>query len=80
MFKNRGKHIRIPRYPTGPLFLNPLIYWAVVDVVTDSLIGPVNSLIAQKNSLLTVQKFPVSFTGIFWSRVRKPMVRRELSG
>ena len=62
------------------MFLNPLIYWAIVNVATDSLIGPVISLIAQKNSLLTVQKFPVNFTGIIGRRVRKPMVRRGLSG
>ena len=56
VFKNRGKHKQIPRYPSGPIFLNPLMYWALVDVVTDSLIGPVHSLIAQKNSLLITRE------------------------
>jgi len=46
------------------MFLNPLIYWATVNVVPDSLIDPKisllsqkNSLIAQKNSLLVFREF-----------------------
>ena len=33
----------------------PLIYWAIVNVVTDSLIGPKITLLSQKNSQIAVK-------------------------
>ena len=45
----------ILQFLEGPMFLNPLIHWAIVNVVTDSLIGPKISLLSQKNSLIAVQ-------------------------
>ena len=64
MLENCQKSQIILQFLEGPMFLNPLIYWATVNVVPDSLIDPKisllsqkNSLIAQKNSLLVLREF-----------------------
>ena len=77
--ENHRKSQGIRQYRTGPMFLNPLIYWAIVTVVTDSLIGPRITLIVTKEFPDSRSKSPVRFTGIFEGRLPKPMVRRGLS-
>ena len=52
MLENCQKSSTILQFLAGSMFLNPLIYWAIVNVVTDSLIGPKISLLSQKNSLI----------------------------
>ena len=54
MLEKCQKSPTILQFLEGPMFLNPLIYWAIVNVVTDSLIGPKISLLSQKNSLLVL--------------------------
>ncbi len=52
MLEDCQKSPTILQFLEGPMFLNPLIYWAIANVVTDSLIGPKISLLSQKNSLI----------------------------
>ena len=55
MLENCQKNPTILQFLEGPMFLNPLIYGAIVNVATDSLIGPRISLLSKKNSLIAVQ-------------------------
>ena len=55
MLENCQKSQIILQFLEGPMFLNPLIYWAIENVATDSLIGPRISLLSKKNSLIVVQ-------------------------
>jgi len=77
---NREKSQRIRQYPTGPMFLNPLVSGTIGPTFPASLIAPWNSLFSQKNSLIPRFKFPVNFTGIFQRRSRNSLQWRGLSG
>ena len=55
MLEKCQKSAIILQFLEGPMFLNPLIYWAIVNVGTDSLIRPEISLLSKKNSLIAVQ-------------------------
>ena len=79
MLENCQKNPTILQFLEGPMFLNPLIYGAIVNVATDSLIGPRITLIVTKEFPDSRSKSPVRFTGIFEGRLPKPMVRRGLS-
>ena len=39
MLENCQKNPTILQFLEGPMFLNPLIYWPIVDIETNSLIG-----------------------------------------
>ena len=55
MLENCQKSQIILQLLEGPMFLNPLIYWPNVNVITDSLIAPRISLLSRKNSLIAVK-------------------------
>ena len=78
LLRSTVRSVRIQRYPTGPIFLNPLIYGRFFAFVSSSLIDPENSLITRKISLLPILKFPVNFAGNAEVGTRKLLGNRGL--